>query len=390
MEEAMSGAKGEIVVKITGNDMAVLDELGQAVAATLRQVPGATDVDAVQIGGQPELTIRPDRAKLARYGVAMSDVNQLITEALAGASVNVVFEDERRFDVVVRLATPYRTALDDIAHLQVTLPNTQAGNGPSSIALGELADMALHEGASRIQRETGSRTMVVKTNLMHRDQGSFVDEAQQRVAQAVKLPSGYQMTWGGQFENSQRAAERLKLIVPVTALLIFCLLFWAFRSVRLAALTLGMVPFTAIGGLAALGLAGLHLSVSAAVGFIAVAGIAVQNGVIMVEEVLDRMRAGASVHEAVTDGAVLRLRPILMTALMAGLGLMPAALSHGIGSETQRPFACVIVGGIVSGTVFTLILLPLLLQRCGRLEDPPLRTDEADQTEPLRDRTRPT
>lgn len=386
----MSGAKGEIVVKITGNDMAVLDELGQAVAATLRQVPGATDVDAVQIGGQPELTIRPDRAKLARYGVAMSDVNQLITEALAGASVNVVFEDERRFDVVVRLATPYRTALDDIAHLQVTLPNTQAGNGPSSIALGELADMALHEGASRIQRETGSRTMVVKTNLMHRDQGSFVDEAQQRVAQAVKLPSGYQMTWGGQFENSQRAAERLKLIVPVTALLIFCLLFWAFRSVRLAALTLGMVPFTAIGGLAALGLAGLHLSVSAAVGFIAVAGIAVQNGVIMVEEVLDRMRAGASVHEAVTDGAVLRLRPILMTALMAGLGLMPAALSHGIGSETQRPFACVIVGGIVSGTVFTLILLPLLLQRCGRLEDPPLRTDEADQTEPLRDRTRPT
>lgn len=370
VEEAMSGAKGEIVVKITGPDMAVLDQLGRQVADVVRAVPGATDVDAIRIGGQPELSIHPDRARLARWGLTINDVNTLINEALAGAAVNTMYEGDRRFDVTVRLAQPYRTAVDDISHLQLTLPNTQVGNGPATIALGDVADITLREGASRIQRELGARTMVVKTNLHHRDQGSFVEEAQAKVADAVHLPAGYHLTWGGQFENSQRAAERLRLIIPVTALLIFCLLFWAFRSVRLAGLTLAMVPFTMIGGLAALGIAGLHLSVSAAVGFIAVAGIAVQNGVIMVEEVIERVRGGAAVATAVVEGAVLRLRPILMTALMAGLGLMPAALSHGIGSETQRPFACVIVGGIVSGTFFTLLLLPLLLQRFARFEEP--------------------
>jgi cobalt-zinc-cadmium resistance protein CzcA len=350
--------------------MAVLDQLGRSVAGVVRGVRGATDVDAFEIGGATELTIRPDRARLARYGLAINDVNTLINEAMAGAGVNSVFEADRRFDVVVRIARPFRTAIDDIARLQIPLPGTLAGNGPSSIALGDVADIEVRAGASRIQRELGARTMVVKANLIDRDQGSFVDEAQAKVASQVKLPAGYHLTWGGQFENSQRAAKRLQVIVPITALMIFCLLFWAFRSVRLAALTLGMVPFTMLGGLAALGLAGLHLSVSAAVGFIAVAGISVQNSVIMVEEVLDRVRGGARVRLAVIEGATLRLRPILMTALMAGLGLLPAALSHGIGSETQRPFACVIVGGIVSGTLFTLLMLPLVLSMYGRLTEP--------------------
>lgn len=202
--------------------------------------------------------------------------------------------------------------------------------------------------------------VAVKANLLGRDQGGFVAEAMDKVKEQVKLPPGYSMTWGGQFENQQRANKRLKVILPLSALMIFVLLFWAFRSMRKALLVILMVPFTLIGGVAGLGLAGLHLSVSAAVGFIAVAGISVQNGVIMVEQFMEIMRNGKSLRESVMEGAVARLRPILMTALMAGIGLLPAALSHGIGSETQRPFAVVIVGGIVSATLFTLLLLPLL------------------------------
>ena len=226
-------------------------------------------------------------------------------------------------------------------------------------------------------RESGSRSVIVKMNLLGRDQGSFVKEAQHAVAEQVSLPPGYDLSWGGQFENSQRAAKRLMVIIPLTIFLIFSLLFWAFRSVRLASLVIGMVPFTLIGGLAALGLSGLHLSVSAAVGFIAVAGISVQNGVIMVEEVLLRVREGAAVTEAIVQGAVVRLRPILMTALMAGLGLLPAALSRGIGSETQRPFACVIVGGVITGTIFTLLILPVAIRRFANFTE---NEDSKDET----------
>ena len=217
--------------------------------------------------------------------------------------------------------------------------------------------------------------VAVKANLLGRDQGGFVAEAMEKVKQQVKLPPGYTMTWGGQFENQQRATKRLKVIVPLSVLMIFVLLFWAFRSMRKALLVILMIPFTLIGGFAGLALAGLHLSVSAAVGFIAVAGISVQNGVIMVEQFMEGMRNGTGLRESVLEGAVSRLRPILMTALMAGIGLLPAALSHGIGSETQRPFAVVIVGGIISATLFTLLLLPLLFpvfaEESGISEDAP-------------------
>jgi len=213
-------------------------------------------------------------------------------------------------------------------------------------------------------------------NLLGRDQGTFVAEAQAKVQDKVKLPPGYELTWGGQFENSQRATKRLTVIIPLTILLIFSLLFWAFRSLRMASLVIGMLPFTLIGGLAALGLAGLNLSVSAAVGFIAVAGISVQNSVIMAEEVLMRIKQGQSTAEAILEGAVSRLRPILMTALMAGLGLLPAALSQGIGSETNRPFACVIVGGITTGTIFMLLILPAALKLFGHFSN---TVDEATE-----------
>ena len=244
---------------------------------------------------------------------------------------------------------------------------TVAADG--SISLGDVANIEVREGASRILRESGSRIVIVKVNLIGRDQGSFVAEAQRLVSEQVKLPPGYDLTWGGQFENSQRAAKRLMVIIPLTVLVIFSLLFWAFRSIRLASLVIGMLPFTLIGGLAALGLAGLNLSVSAAVGFIAVAGISVQNSVIMAEEVLLRLRDGETSSRAILEGAVSRLRPILMTALMAGLGLLPAALSQDIGSETNRPFACVIVGGITTGTIFMLLILPAALKLFGNFSE---------------------
>jgi cobalt-zinc-cadmium resistance protein CzcA len=365
VEESLSGFRGEIVAKISGDNLDILEEKGAQVVGVIQGLRGATDVDATRIGGQSEVVVTPNRTRLARYGIAINDVNTLMNQAMSGVPVTGFFDGEKRFDVVVRVDEKYRNSVDAIAGLQLAVPGTQVGNGPGTVALGDVASVEVREGASRILREAGSRTVIVKMNLLGRDQGSFVEEAQRAVADQVKLPPGYQLTWGGQFENSQRAAERLMVIIPLTALLIFSLLFWAFRSIRLASLVLAMVPFTLIGGLAALAIAGLHLSVSAAVGFIAVAGISVQNGVILVEEVLHRVRAGAAVGQAIVQGASIRLRPILMTALMAGLGLLPAALSHGIGSETQRPFACVIVGGIVTGTLFTLLILPVAMARFG-------------------------
>ena len=361
VEEALSGAKGEIVVKVFGPELAILEDLAGRVVETLNGVRGATDVGALRIGGQSEVDIQYDRTRLARLGIGIADANAIVQTALAGSAVNAFYDGDRRFDVTVRIAKSYRDAVDDIAGLQIALPG-----GAGTVSLAEIARVEVRQGAARISRESGGRSVAIKVNLRDRDQGGFVAEAQCRVEAAVPLPPGYSLTWGGQFENQQRAVKRLQIIVPISALLIFSLLFWAFRSVPHSLLVLAMVPFTLVGGIAGLGFAGLHLSVSAAVGFIAVAGISVQNGVIMVEHILERLRNGADLTVAVVEGAVARFRPILMTALMAGLGLLPAALSHGIGSETQRPFAVVIVGGIVTGTVFTLILLPLLFARYGR------------------------
>lgn len=355
VEETLSGVKGEIAVKVFGPELDVLTQKSEQVAAILSSIRGSADVAAIRIGGQSELDIVIDRERIARLGVNVADVNSAIQTALAGNAVNQFYESDRRFDIVVRLKPAARESIDDIAAIPVLLPG-----GAGTVSLGELARVETREGAARISREAGGRNASVKANLVGRDQGSFVAEAQRRVAAEVVLPPGYSLTWGGQFENQQRAVRRLAIIVPVTVLLIFSLLFWAFRSVGKAALVLSIVPFALIGGIAGLALAGLHFSVSAAVGFIAVAGISVQNGVIMVEQIMEISRSGAATLDSAVEGAVARLRPILMTALMAGLGLLPAALSHGVGSETQRPFAVVIVGGIVSATFFTLLLLPLV------------------------------
>lgn len=355
VEEALSGVKGEIAVKIFGPDLAILEQKATEVVDAMNTVRGATDVAAVRISGNSELDITLNRSQLSRYGLMVGDVNNTVQTALAGNAANTFYDGDRHFDVTLRLDRPFRDSVDDIDELPIALPN-----GAGSIPLSEVAEVSIKQGASRVSREAGARIVSIKANITDRDQGSFVKEAMQTVKAKVKLPPGYTMTWGGQFENQQRAMKRLMVIVPLSVLLIFVLLFWAFKSVKNALLVLLMIPFTLVGGLAGLAIAGLHLSVSAAVGFIALAGISVQNGVIMVEQIKKLMREGQSVTESVIEGAVARLRPILMTALMAGLGLMPAALSHGIGSETQRPFAVVIVGGLITATLFTLLLLPLL------------------------------
>lgn len=359
VEESLSGVKGEISIKIFGPDLAILEQLADRTAKVVAKVPGAADVAAIKVGGQAEIRAVLDRAAMARLGLNPADANQAIATAFGGAVVGSAYEGDRKFDIVVRFDESQRNAVDDLAALQIPLP------GGGTVSLGEIADVQVRMGASRISREAGGRNVSVKANVAGRDQGSFVTDAQRAVAQQVRLPAGYRMVWGGQFENQQRAMKRLAVIVPLALLGIFALLFWAFRSVRSAGLIMMMIPFTAIGGMAALGMAGLHLSVSAAVGFIAVAGIAVQSGVVMLEHITERFAEGDSFDVAVTEGAVDRLRPIIMTALMAGLGLLPAALSTGIGSETQRPFACVIVGGVVSATLFMLLLLPLALHRLG-------------------------
>ena len=355
VEEALSGVKGEIAIKIFGSDLGILEEKANQVVNVLKSVQGATDVEAIRISGNSELDITLNRSKLARYGLAVGDVNNTVQTALADNAVSTFYDGDRRFDVTLRLDDSFRNAVDDVGRLPITL-----ADGVSSIPLSGVADIAVKQGASRVSREGVSRVVSVKCNLVNRDQGSFVKEAMAKVSEKVKLPVGYSMTWGGQFENQQRAMKRLEVIVPLSILLIFVILFWAFKSVRNALLVLLMIPFTLIGGLAGLGLAGLHLSVSAAVGFIALAGISVQNGVIMVEQFKHLIMEGQDLSSAILDGAIARLRPILMTALMAGLGLLPAALSHSIGSETQRPFAVVIVGGLITATFFTLLLIPLL------------------------------
>ncbi|MEI8401610.1 MAG: CusA/CzcA family heavy metal efflux RND transporter [Alcaligenaceae bacterium] len=374
VEESLSGFRGEIVAKISGASLEILEEKAAEIVAVIEHIRGATDVEATKLSGQSEVVVVPDRAKLARYGISISDVSTLVTQAMSGVSVTSFYDSDKRFDVVVKIDREHRNSIDSIAALQLEIPGTQVGNGSGTLALGDVASVEVREGASRILREAGTRIVIVKMNLLGRDQGSFVAEAQKKVQDKVKLPPGYELSWGGQFENSQRATKRLTVIIPLTLLLIFSLLFWAFRSLRMASLVIGMLPFTLIGGLAALSLAGLNLSVSAAVGFIAVAGISVQNSVIMAEEVIMRLRQGQSTTEAILEGAVSRLRPILMTALMAGLGLLPAALSQDIGSETNRPFACVIVGGITTGTIFMLLILPAALKLFGHFTN---TSDEA-------------
>lgn len=354
VNEAVSGVKAELSIKIYGNGVEQLQKLADQTVDILQKIPGATDVGSEQLTGQPQVQITIDRAAIARYGLAVADVQQIISTAPGGATATQVLEGERSFDLVVKLAPKSASDLEAIRKIPVF------GSNGERLTLGDVASVDVRSGFARVLREENARRTVVKFSVRGRDLGSLIAEAKEKVGTQVKLPAGYRMVWSGAFENQQRAVARLKIIVPVTLIAIFFLLFTAFDSGWLAFLILLVVPFAAVGGILALPLAGLNLSVSAMVGFMALFGIAMLNGVILVERIRELHGRGQSVAEAVRNGALSRVRPVVMTALMAALGLLPMALSRAVGAETSRPFAVVIIGGLFTATLVTLLILPIL------------------------------
>ncbi|MEI6543173.1 MAG: CusA/CzcA family heavy metal efflux RND transporter [Methylococcales bacterium] len=354
VEEAISGVKGEIAIKIFGSDLKTLQDRADQVTNILASIQGATDVAAEQQAGLAQVMVDIDRAKVSRYGINIADVQRVMEIGMGGKAASQFLEGERRFDITLRYEENARNSVASLENLMVQTPDGVR------IPLSELATIKINQGASRISREDNMRRIAIKCNLIDRDQGSFVAEAQQKVAAQVDLPLGYRIVWSGQFENQQRAMKRLAIIVPISLGLIFVLLFWAFMSIKNALLILMNVPFAMIGGILILLATGINLSVSAAVGFIALFGIAVQNGVILVSQLNKLRREGQSLHDAIVNGSVSRLRPVVMTAMMAMLGLFPAALSTSVGSETAKPFAVVIIGGLLTATILTLTLLPAL------------------------------
>jgi len=363
VNEAISGVKSELSVKIFGEDPVVLQDLADRTAAVLEAVPGAVDVAPERLSGQPQIQVSVDRAAIGRYGLSVSDVQTVIETALGGAVATEILEGEKTFDLVVRVDPGAVSDQESIRAIPILGPNGE------KLTLGSVADVRLAPGSARVYREENSRRIAVKFSVRGRDLGSLVGEARNKVEAAVNLPSGYRREWTGAFENQQRALKRLMVVLPITIAAIFFLLFAAFDSPRLATLILLNVPFAAVGGLFALPLAGLTLSVSALVGFIALFGVSVQNGVLLVERIRDLRRAGQTLFDAVTEGALTRFRPVLMTAAMAAFGLLPAALSHEVGAETQRPFAVVIIGGLVTATLLTLFVLPVLYDLFEREEE---------------------
>jgi len=320
----------------------------------LKGIPGAADVGTDRLIGQPQVQITIDRTAIARYGLTVADVQQIIATALGGGVATQVLEGERTFDLVVKVSPTAISDLDAIRKIPIF------GSNGERLTLGAVTTVDVRPGFARIYREENARRTAVKFSVRGRDLGSLIAEAKEEIAKGVELPVGYRMEWTGAFENQQRAVRRLAVVVPITLIAIFFLLFIAFDSARLAFLILLVVPFAAVGGVLALPLAGLNLSVSALVGFMALFGIAMLNGVILVERIRELRRGGSGLADAVREGALSRVRPVVMTAMMAALGLLPMALSREVGAETSRPFAVVIIGGLFTATVVTLLVLPLL------------------------------
>lgn len=352
--ELISGVRSDVAVKVFGDDMAVLNQTAAQISAVLEKVPGASEVKVEQTSGLPVLTVAVDRAKLARYGLNSADVQDTVAAAVGGQQAGDVFQGDRRFDIVVRLPEQMRSDLDAIRRLPIALP------GKDFIPLGEVAALDIAPGPNQVSREQGKRRVVVSANVRGRDIGSFVADAELAIARQVKLPAAYWITWGGQFEQLQSAVERLKLVVPAALLLVLGLLFAMFGNLKDGLLVFSGIPFALTGGIAALALRGLPLSISAAVGFIALSGVAVLNGLVLISFIRGLREEGRTVDEAVREGALARLRPVLMTALVAALGFVPMALATGTGAEVQRPLATVVIGGILSSTALTMLVLPLL------------------------------
>jgi heavy metal efflux system protein len=365
--ELISGVRSDVAVKVFGDDNDVLNDTAAKIQAVLEKVSGATEVKTEQTTGLPMLTVNIDREKTARYGLNVSEVQQTIATATGGTEAGTLFQGDRRFDIVVRLPESQRSDLEALKRLPLPLPQNQAGDARTNyIPLGEVASLEIAPGPNQISREDGKRRIVVSANVRGRDLGSFVAEAEQAIGQQVKVPAGYWTVWGGQFENLQSATNRLKIVVPISLLLVFVLLFAMFNNVKDGLLVFTGIPFALTGGVMALWLRGIPLSITAAVGFIALSGVAVLNGLVMIAFIRNLREEGRSLNDAVHEGALTRLRPVLMTALVASLGFVPMAIATGTGAEVQRPLATVVIGGILSSTILTLLVLPLLYQMAHR------------------------
>jgi cobalt-zinc-cadmium resistance protein CzcA len=352
--ETMTGTKGALALKIFGDDLKTLEQKGEVVAAVLSGIPGMHDIKLLRDFGQPNLDITIDRQQAARFGINVTDIQDAVTTAVGGNAVSEVLIGEQRYDVVVRYQEAYRKTQDAIARVRLLSPSGER------VSLAQLASVEVKDGAYDIYREGNSRYVAITFNVRGRDLGSTVEEAIKLIGEKVKLPPGYTVGWSGEYESEKRSEARLLVVVPLTVLMIYIILYAMFKSVKWALLILTNVAMARIGGLVALLVTGTHFSVSSGVGFLALFGVSVQTGVIMLEYINQLRARGYTIVDAAIEGAVLRLRPIMMTMLVATLGLLPAALSHAIGSDSQRPFAIVIVGGLISDLVMSIILLPTL------------------------------
>jgi heavy metal efflux system protein len=363
LEEAVSGVKGALAVKIYGDDLKTLEAKGDEIVNVMKDVRGVEDLGLFRVLGQPNLDFAVDRDEASRYGINVSDVQDTIQTAVGGNALSQVLIGEQRYDLVLRYLPEYRDTKEAIEKIRLLAPTGER------VSLAQLTKVTVTDGGSEIYREANSRYIAVKYSVRGRDLGSTVEEAIKKVNAAVKLPPGYTIDWAGEYESQQRSQRRLLLVLPITILLIFIILYSMFKSMKWALLILTNVAMARIGGLLALLVTHTNFSVSSGVGFLALFGVSVQTGVIMVEYINQLRARGYAIEEAAVEGAVLRLRPIVMTMLVATLGLLPAALSHGIGSDSQRPFAIVIVGGLISDLVMSIILLPTLYVWFGRKGD---------------------
>ncbi|MBV1806520.1 CusA/CzcA family heavy metal efflux RND transporter [Pseudomonas viridiflava] len=369
--ELVSGVRSDVAVKVFGDDMTVLNQTAAKIAAAMQKVPGASEVKVEQTTGLPVLTINIDRDKAARYGLNVADVQDAIATALGGRQAGTLYEGDRRFDMVVRLSEQLRTDVAGLSSLLIPVPASAGSINQqiSFISLSQVASLDLVLGPNQISRENGKRLVIVSANVRGRDLGSFVEEAGQTIDSSVQIPAGYWTNWGGQFEQLQSAAKRLQIVVPVALLLVLALLFLMFNNLKDGLLVFTGIPFALTGGVMALWLRDIPLSISAGVGFIALSGVAVLNGLVMISFIRNLREEGRSLHDAITEGALTRLRPVLMTALVASLGFIPMALATGTGAEVQRPLATVVIGGILSSTALTLLVLPALYQWAHRREE---------------------
>ena len=373
--ELISGVRADVAVKVFGDDMDVLNDSAQKISVLLQGIRGASEVNVEQTTGLPMLTVNIDREKTARYGLNVQDVQDTLATAIGGRDAGLLFEGDRRFDILVRLPENLRSDEEAIKRLPIALPRS-GESAQRFIPLSEVATLSLAPGPNQVSREDGKRRVVVSTNVRDRDIGSFVAEAEELIQQQIKLPSGYWMKWGGQFENLQSATQRLKVVVPVSLLLVFTLLFVMFGNAKDGLLVFTGIPFALTGGIIALWLRGIPLSISAAVGFIALCGVAVLNGLVMLSFIRNLREEGWRLDPAVREGALTRLRPVLMTALVASLGFVPMAIATGTGAEVQRPLATVVIGGILSSTALTLLVLPALYQLAHRRDKEPVASPE--------------